>query len=640
VFSKIKQCGGRALALGVILAVAGFCYATSTSVESRSSDGVPDEAAPRQVGSLTLRFMNPQLLSGNFDLGDACYGSAVNRYITMAGGVRPYSVMSPSPDYPGLLNFLLNGQNVTNSSLTLGNSGYLLGTIANTVPTPIIFTVNGHDSTGSMNQTVTGTFQLNVMLCGAGQFHFAVDHVNNGQVGMNYIAGIDTMGGVFDSLHPLNITVIPNTLSVNGVARGTTSGLEAIGLSLGTDGTIYGKPLVAGLVSFKAHAVDNLNRVALDRTNTVPDQVISFNIEGNQIASVDLTTTQINIRGDIGRNNTDTLTFKGIINLNGNPISSLRFTIFTFRLGPVSYSGWFDVEGNVVNRLNKVIVNADGSQFKAKADAQKGTISGSITKATIVNILNNAAPIIDHGTAVFAGGMSLSNNVVAADTVQFSTQKKGTKIGMEYALGKFGQPMAGGFQLVSVVGKDGKTISGTPGDAWQAKFIIVPRFGIDTNAGLDSLSSITVRIGTNFVQKIAASSLISGKNGNTNMAKPLIKNGVAKLQINGRSFVGTLQTFPLTTLETFISTAGEVNAPNTTQSPIPQGNFVSSNFDLGLDLTRSGNNASFTGEYGKFILGVPNQKKWLESIGLASRGPQPINPISTVQPIPPIPPAH
>jgi hypothetical protein len=634
VFSKI-QCLGRTLALGLVLAVAAFCYATgnSSSGDPRSTEGLPEDAGNRRVGSTNLRFTNVLLPNGTYDLGDACYGSAVNRYITMAGGVRPYSFSSPN-----LLNVLLAGNNVTNASLTIGASGEMLGTIApNVIPPPIVFTVSGKDSTGSMVQTVSGTFILNVMLCGAGQFHFAVDNVNNGQVGLNYISCVETMGGV----GTVNVTVVPNTLTVNGVTRGTTGGLETIGLSMSRDGTIYGKPLEAGLVSFKAHAVDSLNRVAKDRTNTVPDQVVSFNIEPNQIASVDLTSTQISVKGDTGKNNKDTVKFKGFINLNGNAISSLRFTIFTFRLGPVSFSGQFDVHGNVVNRQNKKIINADGSTLKARADAHAGTISGTISKATVVNLLNNAYAITDHGTAIIAAGMALSNNVVAADTVKFATQKKGTKIQLNYQLGRFGTPMAGGFQLLAVQGKDGKTPTGSIGDAWKAKFMIVPRFGIDTNAGLDSLSAITVRINTNFVQPITG--LNSSKSGNITISgKHAIKQGVDKLTINGKNFTGSLQTFPLPTIQTFISPASQVTAPNApgTPGPIPPGSFVSSNFDLGLDLTRTGNNASFTGEYGKFILGVPNQKAWLDSIGKASRGAQFILPISTTQPLPPIPPAH
>jgi hypothetical protein len=628
VFSKIKQCLGRTLALGLVLAIAGFSYATSSSVDSRSTDVAPEEAGARRVGSGNLRFTNVRLPSGVYDLGDACYGSAVNRYITMAGGVRPYSFQSPD-----LLNFLLRGNSTTNSSLTLGASGELLGTIAqNVIPPPIVFTVIGVDSTGSMQQTISATFQLNVMLAGGGQFHFAVDNVNNGQVGLNYISCVETMGGV----GTVNVSVIPNTLTVNGVARGTTGGLETIGLSMSRDGTIYGKPLEAGLVSFKAHATDSLNRIAKDRTNTVPDQVVTFNLEPNQLASVDMTMTQLSIRGDTGKNNKDTVKFKGLVNVRGAQTNGFRFSIFTLRIGPVSFSGQFDVKGNVVNRQNKKIINADGSQFRAKIDSHRGILTGNISKATIVNILSSATTITDHGSAVFAGGMALSANVVAADTMKFSTKKRGTKIGLDYQLGKLGQPLAGGFQILSVAGKDGKTITGTPGDAWFVKFLAVPRFGIDTNAGLDALSSITVRIGTNFVEKIT--SVTSSKNGNAGFSgKKLIKSGVSKLSINGKNFSGSLQTFPISSIESFISQASQVTGPSISN---PANGFVTSNFDLGLDLTRTGNNASFTGEYGKFILGVPNQKSWLDSLSKAARGPQPITPISTVQPLPPIPPSH
>ena len=619
----ISQTVRRAVILGLILAVACFCYATSTSnaTASRSAD-VP-EAGPRLVGSSNLRFTNPRFPGGgatDYDLGDATYGSMVQRYITAAGGVRPYKYSSPD-----LLTVLAN-----NSTLFLGNSGYLFGTVnANTRP-PVVFTCSLTDTTGSQTrfQTVNGTFHLNIQLGGALGFRFAVDNINNGQQGLSYAGALDTLGGV----GAVTYSVVPNTLTLNGTPRGTNGALETIGLSLSADGTIHGKPLEAGLVSFKAHATDTLKRTANDRTNTVPDQVVTFNIENNAIASTDYTTLNCTVRGDIGATNKDTIKFNGLINMTGNAINSLRFTTFQFRLGAYNVTGRVDIRGNVVNIRQDKLKLPDGSQLTAKIDAHKGTISGTLSKATVLKQLNGTN-VTDRSTTRLGMQFVLSNNVVCADTLEFASRRKGNKIALDYNMGRTGNPMGGTFQILNVVGNDGVTISGTRGDAWKAKFLLIPRFGIDTNPGLDSLSSITVRIGQSFVQKIPASSFASTKNGSISLLKPSTKGEqVAKLKIDTRKFTGELETFVLGSTRTFISPAVDVvnPAPSAGNGAIPISSFVTTGFDLGLDLTRTGNNASFTGEYGKLIIGVPTQKRWVDNIGLASRGfqtpapPQPV----------------
>ncbi len=610
----------RAVILGLILAVAGFCYATGTSyaTASRSTD-VP-EAGPRLVGSSNLRFMNPRLPTGEFDLGDATYGSMIQRYVTAAGGVRPYKYVSPD-----LLSKLAN-----NSSLFLGNSGYLFGSITSNTRPPLVFSVTLTDSTGSQtrNQSVNGTFRIGIQLGGAQSFRFAVDNINNGQKGLSYAGALDTLGGV----GTVTYSVIPNTLTVNGTPRGTNGALETLGLSLSADGTISGKPLESGLVSFKAHATDTLKRTANDRTNTVPDQVVAFNIEDNAIASTDYTTLNCTVRGDLGATNKDTIKFNGLINMTGNAINSLRFTTFQFRLGAYNVTGRVDISGNVVNIKQNTLKLPDGSQFKAKIDAHKGTLSGSLSKATVAKLLNGAS-ITDRSTSRLGMQFVLSNNVVCADTLEFASRRKGNKIALDYNMSRTGRPLGGTFQILTVVGKDGTTISGTRGDAWNAKFLMIPRFGIDTNPGLDSLSSITVRIGQNFVQKIPANAFTSNKSGSISLLKPATKGEqVAKFKLDGRKFVGEVQTFVLGSTRTFISPAVDVVNPASPagNGAIPISSFVTTGFDLGIDLARTGNNASLTGEYGKLVIGVPNQKAWVDNIGKASRGfqipaaPQPV----------------
>jgi hypothetical protein len=310
----------------------------------------------------------------------------------------------------------------------------------------------------------------------------------------------------------------------------------------------------------------------------------------------------------------------------------LRFQTFVFRLGGVVATGTFNSIGGIQTLFgHKTVKLADGSVFKARFDPRSQQITGSLTKATVAKVLNNNA-ITTQGTTRVGFQLIVSNVLLASDTLEFLTRTSGNKLQMDYKLSRAGKPLGGSFQILKAIGRDALTISGTRGDAWSVKFFIIPRFGVDTNPGLDALSSINVRIGQRFVQKINSLQLSSTSGGNITMLKPAVKNGVAKLQIDTKKFVGQLETFGLDTLQTFISPAADVAPPpaNVTNFPnagVPPGSFTNTDFDLGLDFNRNGNNASYTGEYGKLILGLPGKKVWIDNVGAGDRRPQlPANP--------------
>lgn len=79
----------RTLAFGIIAAMAGFCFATATG--SREADGSSSSAGGRAVGTYSLRMTNallidrPAPLPDVYDLGDACYGSTITRYLSATG---------------------------------------------------------------------------------------------------------------------------------------------------------------------------------------------------------------------------------------------------------------------------------------------------------------------------------------------------------------------------------------------------------------------------------------------------------------------------------------------------------------------------------------------------------------------------
>lgn len=568
----------RTLALGLVLATAGFCFAVN-SAGQRSAAGAP-EAGGRAVGSSTLHFTNA-LLTGaaplqadTFDLGDACFGSQITRYLSAGGGLRPYGFAE--------FNKSLVSQLAVNSSLGLAAGGCLEGSIVTGSISPLVFQAVVNDSAAVSPFFTGGNFQLNVVTCPPQMFRFAVDKVNNGVVGQSYISKLEVLGGN----KTVTFSVMPNTLTVDGAPKGSTGSLDAIGLSLAADGTITGRPLQAGNVSFIARAVDSIKRIAMDRQNAVQDQLVTFSIEDNGIAASDYTTISVRVKGDVGQLNKDTVNFSGYINASGGSIKSLNGSDFMFALGGATFKGRFNEKGKVVNQRGGPLVFEDGSRMSASVNARSGQLSGVITNASLAKKID-AINITDRSTRRYSIGMGVCNLLHAADVIEFATKRSGDKFQLDYKLGKTGTPLAGGFQIIGVKGSDKTTIAGLTGVQWAVKFLAIPRFGIDQNAGLDALNSVNVRIGTRFTQKLTT--LTSNARGDTQFSSKFPGETVSKFQLNSRNFRGQLLTQPLSFNATGIQPASSAGAAS------------AANFSLGLDLDRTGGNADFSGEAAKHI---------------------------------------
>lgn len=568
----------RTLAFGVVLAMAGFCYAVNTA--GQRSSGAAVEAGDRAVGSNTLHFTNalltgaPPLQPDTFDMGDACFGSQITRYLSAGGGLRRYSFSE--------FNQSLVSQLAVNSSLGLSAGGCLEGSIVAGSVSPLVFQAVVTDSAAVSPFFAGGNFQLNVMVCAPNDFRFAVDKINNGVLGQSYISKLEVLGGN----KTVTFSVMPNTLTVNGQPKGNTGSLDSIGLSLASDGTITGRPLQTGSVSFVARAVDSIKRIALDRQNAVQDQLVTFSIEDNNIVSCDYTTIAVSVKGDVGQFNKDTVTFSGYISTAGAAIRSLNGSDFMFVLGGATFKGRFNEKGQVVNARGGPLVFEDGSRMVCTVNSRSGQISGTIVKASLSKRLD-AINITDRSTRRYSVGVGLCALVHAADVLEFATKRNGDKFQIDYKLGKIGTPLAGGFQIIGVKGSDKLTVAGLTGVQWATKFLAIPRYGIDANAGLDSLSSVTVRIGTRFVQKLTT--LTSNARGDTQFSTKFPGESVLRLQLNSRNFRGQILTNPLSFQSTGIQPASVA------------GGASAANFTLGLDLDRTGSNADFSGEAAKHI---------------------------------------
>jgi len=576
----------------------GFCYSIVTQAESRSADVA---VGSRSVGTSTLRFLNAVYTPTptDFDLGDALLGTVITRYLTATGGIRPYNFTSAN------IGLQLGAQ----STLAVFTSGVVMGSASlTTTITDVAFTAKLTDSTESNIQMTTppapasNTFHLTLFPSGAQVFRFAVDKLNNGVLGQAYFSKADTIGGI----RTVTYSVVPGSVTLNGVQVGTGNSLEeAVGLTLAADGTVYGRPLSTGLVTFTAHATDSRRRIANDRTNAVQDQVLSFNIEDSQITATDNMFLALNVRGNTGLFNTDTLKFQTFLNMSGTNLHTLNGGQFSFMFGGKTYGGFINAAGVVGNGLGrKNVIYPDGTVMTAMVNSVNGTIIGTLTRANLSTGLN-AANLQNRTTARIPAAILVNNIVIASDTLDMQVTHLTTKYSLDYNVGTLGNSLGGAFQVFDVRGSDKVDIAGNPGDSWITKFLIAPRYGVDATAGYSSLNAIRVRIGTNFIQTIPVATPLTA--GLTISSKGIIVyKGAGKgasvhsMQINPASFSGEIITNPLSEATTGL--------PTGTDTEFAKTNF----FNLAVDVLRNVGSASYSGEDGKFIFKVPAVKAWLD----------------------------
>lgn len=577
------------LKIALFSALLGFCYSITTQADSAAPRSIDAPAAPRVVGSSSMRFTNARslLFPADFDVGDSFYGSVITRYITVAGGVRPYSFTSVN------LTALLGA----NSTLAVMASGCLMGSVTvNTFSTDIAFMVSATDSTELQardktlpltNSTPASKFHLTLYAGGPQSFRFAVDRLNDGVLGQSYLAKIDAVGGKGGTTY----SILPGTVTFNSAPFGTGSSLEAMGLTLANDGTLYGRALKAGLIGFTVRAKDGLNRIAKSRTvATVQDQAVNFNIEDTAVTSSDSTLLSVNIKGNTAKLNTDTIQFSAKYNLGGMGQAGLNGSPFAFVLGGNTYAGFLDSTGKVGTALKRPLVLADGSTMTAVVDAINGTIKGKIVKSNLSSTID-AINIADRSTKRLAVGILLCNFVVAADVLDFSAKHANSKYSLSYSIGHLGTPLAGNFQMYNIRSKDGNDIAGNPGTAWTADLIMVPRNGIDDNAGFSNLAGVQIRINRNFTQDLPVSAFQVDAKGNLVYANKTSQTGIKTFTIKNGVFAAHLETYPISAGLTTIPPASDATAT-----------VLTTFFNLAIDVNRVAPNPSFHGECSKVIL--------------------------------------
>lgn len=623
---RVSHIGSRAIGFGLVFAMAGLTFAISTSFTA--SDDVA--VTSRQVGSsLPLRFTTPRVLGTNglplasveaeYDLGDALFGSAIARYITAQGGVKPYrftsadsKILDPKTNLPvrGLALAIAN----TSSTLTLGLSGALSGKTPASIATNArtftnqpglhfhvtladAYTTNTSSIKGTTSNAQEGNFNIALFDSSATGFRFAVDTLPAGLLAAPYFAKIDVLAG----RGPVTISA----LSVTNKSTGAALKLDDdLGLFLGTDGSIYGRPLSVGTYTIVAHAVDAASAIARSRKNpNVFNQSFDLVVGDNRVTSSDTMTQSCVVQGDTSRSGFDTLRLKGYINVLGQDQFSLANSDFAFQLGSIGFSGRLDKHGKLTAK------NADGTHFSVNVNAASGTINIRAMRGSFIRGFDLSG-VTDGKLVLRPLKIIVGSAVNSAEVLQFASSVSGTRYTFNFAQGHSGANATGGFQIVSVRGRDDVTLTGLPGDAWRVGFVAQPRLDSvvknpsGLHEGLDNIVSVNVRIGGGFSQVLAPPpgtvSTLIGAGPRIHFAGTLT-DGIQSFNFNTISSKGSINTRSLVSTTTGIPTAA---------TSLKSNNIF---FPLGVDIVRlpaSANfvgDATFIGEHARRIFGFGTQ---------------------------------
>lgn len=558
---------------------------------------VPPVAA-RGVGS-GLRFTNPFLEPGQdetypaggdaardpdgFDLGDACIGGPVTRFIGAAGGFKPYRFKSSN--LGSRLAIFTDSSDPVSTDLTLSAAGLLSGFIGSativgtsaTAFTPFRFGVVLEDAVGTaFGSSRSGTFRLAVFRSDAALFRHAQDRLPTAFLGLDYLAQLDVLGGTA----PVTYTVVEGSVRLNGAARPKLKGLETFGLTLTSSGLLYGRPLVGGYLGFTVRAEDAAGRLAKDRSNTTTDQQLTLKVEFGGAANSDLLSSycKLNLVADTDKPGRDKFSCRALFDLKDERKDNLAAGTFKLRLGRNEYEGDFDDRGNVRTTLN------GGEKLRVRV-SDKGLLTVKLTGATLSDALG--ADGTDTAPSPLVWSVTVGSTTTC-EVLPLKGRTRGTRRRLYYKLGRTGTPLAGAFQVFMVRGAERKNFRLDEATRWLVRFVGVPGTPYGGTAPTIGAEAATVKLGANFSQSFTLAAL----NRRVEFKATHDAAGLFRLLLDPAKFVHRLETNYLT--------PGELGVPQAI------GEREAALLPFGLELGAGG--ATFFGETGRVIF--PRRGRW------------------------------
>jgi len=578
------------LAAGMFAAMLGFTTALGTSSRETASSAPGGSAESRRVG-VDLRITNPFLSTNvrspgfdpiypnggdtggdpdGFDLGDVTAGSTIVRYINAAGGVKPYSYsLAPllgSSGNPG-------GPALPLTIPELSNAGKFIAAVPLDSGGAFVlrFDIGVQDAIATQR---VGRFKLN-LLPRESSFRHAQNQLPLAQRGDTYHTTLNTVSGAL----PLRFVVLPDSVFFNGKPLPR---LQDAGLTLATDGTIFGRPLLDGSLDFTVIAKDATFATALSRNATRENQPYRLTIEKNGSVNTEFAASSVLLRGNTVLAGADSLAYRGVIDLKGDVLENLAGAPLTLRIGGAAFSGKLNDKGKLAVKLSP------GSQFSVSI-SKNGAFTIKLSGAD----LNQAI-----GAAAFADAVDQTlilylevGRLRSAEVLTLPTVVKSGKYSLAYRLGKTGVSQGGAFQVLSVSGADGR-IDEEDGDRWMVRFLGVPR-ALDGAAATEVIAkggNVTIRIGQGFSQTVA----VTAAKQKLAFKVTSRDKGIIQLTLDSKNFVHQLKTNTLS--------MGLTDIPTAFVDPQDVNRNAPSVFPLGIDMT------GISGDTGRVI--VRNGKSW------------------------------
>ena len=519
----------KSVLLALALACLGFSFSLATAPDSASRQTQDNShAAPRTIGS-GLRFSNPPLLPGQdsqfpnggltntdpqgFDLGDACFGSQIVRYLTAVGGVEPFS-------FSALNSTAFVG-------LSVSSNGIASGTIPATLGTSVAkFSARVDDSAGAFR---TGIFRLTAFNSAATPFRFAQDRVSDGRVGQDYATNLQVLNG--DPAKTI-FSVVAGSVKLDGAAA---PDLGSLGINLFNDGTLAGRPVKSGTITFTARATFNGVNNARNRADTSPDQPLSLLVETPKTMQSVLAAISSTLTLNASRPGHDALSLTAYTNSNGRFVSDYANLPFTLRIGAQTFTVTLDKFGQSRKGNLKVFTSAPG-----------GGITISMRNQNF-SALFSGITLADKSTRIVPVEIEIGGVYLGTEALEYSVKNRNGHAQLKYMLNRNRQ-VGGLFQLIGV---DAANLSsGTV--AYRMTLVAAPA-AIAQGGPLTGATQATVSIGPGFTEQLK---LIKGNN-------VFFTAGVASFRTRGR--VIQITTYGLTSAQTGIMLTGQSGKPQNLQ---------------------------------------------------------------------------
>ncbi|HYG75924.1 MAG TPA: hypothetical protein VEK08_13050 [Planctomycetota bacterium] len=607
---KRKKSLSVLLPVSILTAALGFSFALATSspeAEPRAAE--PPRASGRVIGEF-LKFTNPflQPFTSNampnlletdavffpaggdvedpddtdeefpvkgYDLGDACAGGQITRYISATGGFLPYRFLTK----PVLDPRITFGSAVLFDPPRLLPFGRLqVGTLPQGAG-PIRFDVTLSDM---ISTQVTGRFRLNLVQCTPDEFRFAMSRLPTAQQGRMYWTNIQTIGGT----PPIRFSVT----DVDGTAG---KRLEDVGLSFNPDdGTLFGRVMSAVDVKLTVVATDAAGRVAKQRFQPDPNvalassQSLVIPVIVAPSVSTEVAGLSAQVKGNVPVPGVatfkDSFVYSALLDPKGETLASLAGTPFVMRVGRRTYFdsalSRFDENGKIQLALdasgNPISAAGKGKKAPGRLDVSFSHASGRLAvKLSGVNLSDavgvSDGKFTDRTFQPLILGFEVGN-LRTTEVLMLETQKTATRFAMNYALARRGFSRAGAFQIIDVEGIDARAGASQTGTRWLVRAFGVPPQDTAANPAakekfakpkaselVSKATSVDVSIGEEFTQKVT----VALKSVRLQFKGTSADAGLFSVYIDPRKFVHRVDTNVISEADTAIPMAIDTKDP-------------------------------------------------------------------------------